>query len=179
MVKLNMVKPQLYSVSSREDSCSSQETRPPICLSRFRYVPVPLHQFLSPPFASMLTPMSWPSGLGVMFLLGSRAAQDNLDYRNHEEAMRCVSTTRAGASSSYRRPASGELPCRQIVYRIITLFTYTLSSIQGIQPYIHPTTLKSYFNQIITSTVIDMIAQLTAGGCKLFMQLASTGATLS
>jgi len=36
----------------------------------------------------MLTPMSWPCRLGVMFLLGSRAAQDNLDYRNHEES--CV-----------------------------------------------------------------------------------------
>jgi len=36
----------------------------------------------------MLTPMSWPYRLGVMFLLGSRAAQDNLDYRNHEES--CV-----------------------------------------------------------------------------------------
>ena len=35
---------------------------------------------------STLTPMSWPCRLGVMFLLGSQAAQDNLDYRNHEES---------------------------------------------------------------------------------------------
>ena len=60
----------------------------------------------------MLTPMSWPRRLGVMFLLGSRATEDNLDYRNHEEVMRCVSNTAAGENSSYRRPASGELPCR-------------------------------------------------------------------
>ena len=59
----------------------------------------------------MLTPMSWPHRLRVMFLLGSRAAQDNLDYRNHEEAMRCVSNTAAGENCSYRLPASGELPC--------------------------------------------------------------------
>ena len=47
---------------------------------------VPLHQFLIPPFASILTPMSWPRCLEGMFLLGSRAAQDKLDYRNHEES---------------------------------------------------------------------------------------------
>src|SRR5207302_8797277 len=83
-------------------------------------MPVPLHQFLSPPFASILTPMSWPCRLGVMFLLGSRAAQD-VNYHNCEEVMRCVSNTTAGENSSHRRHASGELPRRKIVYPILTL----------------------------------------------------------
>ena len=106
-------------------------------------MPVPLHQFLSPPFVSILTPMSWPRRLRVMFHLRSRAAQDNLDYRNHEDVMHCVSNSAAGENSSYRWPASGELPRQQIVYPIVTLFTYTLSSIQGIQAHVHLTILDS------------------------------------
>jgi len=46
-------------------------------------MPVPLHQFLSPPFTSMLTPISWPGQLGEMFLLGGRDAQE-INYHNHD-----------------------------------------------------------------------------------------------
>src|SRR5205807_3786058 len=141
-------------------------------------MPVPLHQFLSPPFASILTPMSWPCRLGGIFLLGSQAAQD-VNYLNYEEVMRCVSNPAAGENSSPRRHASGELPRRKIVYPIVTLITHTLSSIQGMQAHVHPTTIGSCFNQPIASTVVDTIASPTDSRGKYFMPLASTGATRS
>src|SRR5207302_7446068 len=119
--------------------------------------PVRLHPFRRLPFALLSSPLSWPCRLGVIFLLGSRAAQD-VNYHNYEEVMRCVSNTAAGENSSHRRHASGELPRRKIVYPIVTLITHTLSSIQGMQAHVHPTTIGSCFNQPIASTVVDTIA---------------------
>src|SRR5205807_1566985 len=101
------------------------------------------------------------------------------NHQNYEEVMRCVSHTAAGENSSHRRRASGELPRRKIVYPIVTLITHTLSSIQGMQAHVHPTTIGSCFNQPIASTVVDTIASPTDSRGKYFMPLASTGATRS
>src|SRR5207302_3157794 len=140
-------------------------------------MPIPLHQFLSPPFASILTPMSWPCRLGGIFLLGSQAAQD-VNYHNCEEVMRWVSNTAAGENSSHRRHASGELPRREIVYPSVnSVFTHTLSSMQDMQAHVHPTANGSCFNQPIASTVIDTMAWPTDSGGRLLTPLASTGTT--
>src|SRR5437879_12953572 len=102
-----------------------------------------------------------------------------LTHHNYEEVMRCASHSAAGENSSHRRHASGELPCRKIVYPIVTLITHTLSSIQGMQAHVHPTTIGSCFNQPIASTVVDKIASPKDSRGTYFMPLASQGATRS
>ena len=146
-------------------------------LSRFRYMPVPLHQFLSPPSVSMLTPKSWPHHYRGSFLLGSWAAQE-INYHNMKNRALYL-------QHSYRRKLFISPACQWQTTTSVDSLSYCnsifhmLLSIQGMQAHGHPTTLSSYFNQTVASTVIDMIAYRTDYHCEFFIPLASTGTTRS